>query len=120
MAIVQGSVDSYWWDVRHQVPIDSGKRLTVGLTAKFKRLDQDAVAAFVDRINDEDDSVEDAEIIEATLIGWKRVLEIELEDGSEPAFDDEPQRDWVLGIVGLQAAIVRAWMESISGGKRKN
>ena len=121
MAIVRGSNDSYWWDVRHQVPVDNGKRLTVGFTARFKRLDKDRVADVMASITDEDGPrIQDAELVEEVLIGWKNVLELELEDGSEPSFDDPDQRHWVLGIIGMEAAVVRAWMDSIAGGRRKN
>ncbi len=120
MALVRGSNDHYWWDVKHKVPLDKGKFLTVGFTAKFRRLDKERVSDILSRIHDPDDTVTDAEVVTEVLSGWRDVKEMELEDGSAPDYGDDDQRDWVLGIVGMEGAVVRAWIDSITGGARKN
>ena len=121
MAIRKGATDTYWWKVRSRVPVDDGKFLTVGFKAKFRRLDKNRVREILDKIERGDDDMDDSALIEEILIGWKDVIGLETEDGSAPSYENDEEREWVLGIVGIEAAVVRAWLESITPqGRVKN
>ncbi len=120
MAIVRGKDDAYWWQVHHKVPVDDGRYAAVSLKAKFKRLDKARVGQVLDAITNGDASLSDEDLVREVLLDWKQVRGLELEDGSEPSFAVDDQREWVLGIIGMEAAIVRAWAESVTGGRLKN
>ncbi len=119
MAIVRGSSEHYWWKVKHKVPMDNGKFLAVGFTAKFKRFSKDRVATLMGD-GGEDAQINVSEVIGEVLIGWKEMKDIEIEDGSSPDFANDEQREWVLGIIGMDLAVFKAWTHSITQGAVKN
>lgn len=120
MAIVKGGSEFYWWAVKHKVPVDNGKYLPVGFEAKFKRLSKDRVNEIMRKLDADDSDLVDSDLVSEVLHGWRNVREMQVEDGAAPDFNNDEQREWVLGIIGMEAAIIRAWMSSITEGKVKN
>ena len=114
MAITRGKDDSYWWKVRQRIAYGNGKLQTVGFMAKFRRLSKQRVEEIFDQIKD-DDGASDSDLINEILIGWKDVVGLQVdEDGTPPSFDVDEDREWVLGLPGIERAVVLAWLESIA------
>ncbi len=106
--------DSYSWPVSVDVPTDGGKQSKQTFDGTFKRLPQSRVLDI--RTQAGADQVNDVDIAREVLIGWAGITDAQ---GDDVPFS-EGMRDRLLDVTGVASAIVRAWMESITGGKRKN
>lgn len=103
--------DSYTWPVKINIPTDGGKFNPQTFDAKFKRLPQS-------RIDDitkpgEFDAVAVAREI---LLDWSGIND---ESGQAVPFS-EAMRDQLLDIPRFAASILSAYIESLSGARRKN
>ncbi|MGE0408977.1 MAG: hypothetical protein AB7P23_06915, partial [Amphiplicatus sp.] len=88
-----------------------GKTVVETFDAEFRVLAQEEVeACFADKANKVDD------VIKRVLVGWRGVVA----DKEPVAFSEGNLAD-LLRVVGMRAFILKAWIESVTGGaKRKN
>lgn len=105
---------SYSWPVTVEFPVDGGKTDKQTFDAEFRRLSQSRINSIRERIEKSD--ITDSELAAEVLCGWGGV-----QDGSG---DDVPfserARDQLLDVPLVAAAVVMAWLSSLTGGKRKN
>lgn len=104
---------TYKWPVTVHIPADGGKFTKATFTAEFRALAQDVIDGVLDDLRSGD---RDADFARECLIGWSSVQD---QDGSELPFSDEAKAK-LLNIPYVRTALVNAFFESISGGKRKN
>jgi hypothetical protein len=109
-----GLSDTYAWPVHVQHPKDGGGFEERTFDAIFKRFDQPKI----DDINARamSDAMKDLDVARIALAGWKGVKS----DGDVDYPFSETNRDVLLTIQGMPKAIVRAWYDSLRGGKEKN
>lgn len=115
--------DSYPWTVRLQEPADRRAKPET-FTAIFKRLSQ----VRIDEINEEirqrmiaaqagesvDGLIDDMRIAEEVLVGWSDITS----NGSQVPFSEELKSE-LINRAQFAAAIVFAWNESLTEGRKK-
>ncbi len=107
--------NSYTWPVEVFLPGDGGKFIKETFDAEFKRLDMDQLKAMQKQSEAGEDDSDGANQIREILLGWKGVVD---ESGDVPF--SESARDELLKIPQVRAAILHAFRESVTGGRRKN
>lgn len=95
----------YDWDVS----TDHGK-----FTGTFRRVTQSRVDQIVEQLNAA--TLKDPELVDEVFAGWR---DVEGSDG-QPLAVTPGNRALLLDVVGIRAAVIRAWFDSISGAPRKN
>lgn len=104
---------SYSWPVTLELPADGGRFEKHTFDAEFRRLNQarieEIMAAAVAS------QLRDVEVADEVMIGWKGITE----NGEEIPYSEKSKSD-LLGMQLVAAAVIKAWMESLSGAKRKN
>ena len=106
---------SYLWPVAVEFPVDGGKTKKETFDGEFKRLAQSKIKEIQDAIK-RDEFADDAALAKDLMVGWKGVVD---ERGEEIPYS-EGARDELLDVPLVATAIVHAWMDSLSGRKRKN
>lgn len=106
--------NSYKWPVSVEFPIDGGKHEKQTFDAEFKRLSQTQIENVRKQI--EESTTTDRDLAKSVLIGWSGITD---GNGGEVPFSDSAS-DQLLDIPLVAAAIVMAFIGSLSGAKRKN
>lgn len=105
---------TYVWPVEVHFPIDGGKTDRQTFDGVFKRMSQSRINAIRDRI--EKSEITDTELAAEVLADWSGV-----NDGNgEPVPFSERARDQLLDVPLVASAVVMAWLQSLTGAKRKN
>lgn len=106
--------NSYKWPVAVELPADGGRMEKHTFDAEFKRLPQSRIKALTEQVKSGD--LTDADFVKEVLVGWKGVLD---ESGQEVPFS-EGTRDALIDVQLVSGALVGAFFESLTGGRRKN
>lgn len=112
MGFVIKQSDSYAWPVTLEVPGD-GRHEKFTFDVEFKRVGQTRINELVK--GGTEGLISDRQTCEELVVGWKGVSD----DNGDLAFSQKALAS-VLDIAGVERAIVVAWIESLSGAKRKN
>ncbi len=119
MAFVLKQSDTYTWPVAFDVPVDGGRHERQTFDGEFKRLPQSKIGPLVaelQRLEDLNDLDRLSEIAAEVLVGWSGVND---DKGSEIPFSQKALEQ-VLEVPLLSVAVLKAYMDSIKGAKRKN
>lgn len=113
MAFVLKQTDSYSWPVTVEFPVDGGRFEKQTFDVQFKRIAQDRIRATYDAI--QAGEIEDDQLCRDLVVGWSGVT-----DGKgEVPFSEKALSDLLL-VPLVSAAIVTAWLDSLTKAKRKN
>lgn len=114
MAFVLSQSESYTWPVVVEFPIDGGRFDKQTFDAQFKRLTQGRIREIWEQIQGGD--LNDDDLCQEVLTGWNGI-----QDGKgEPVPYSEKAKADLLGVPLVASALVTAWLDSLSKGKRKN
>lgn len=113
MAFVVKQSDAYFWPVQVEIPTDGGRFEKHTFDAEFKRLPQSRIEEIMQGVVSS--TVTDRDVVTEVMVGWKGVT-----DGSDEMVWSEKNRDLLLEIPLVGASIIKSWMESLSGGRKKN
>ena len=119
MAFVLKQSSSYSWPVSFDVPIDGGRHERQTFDGEFKRLPQSKIGPMVAELGKLEDLGEldrITEIASDVLIGWSGIND---DDGKEIPFSQKALEQ-LLEVPFLAVAVLKAYMDSIKGAKRKN
>ena len=119
MTFVLKQSDTYSWPVTFDVPVDGGRHERQTFDGEFKRLPQSKVGPMVaelQRLEDLGDLERVTEIAGDVLVGWSGVTS---DDGKEIPFSQKALEQ-VLEVPLLAVSVLKAYMDSIKGAKRKN
>jgi hypothetical protein len=116
---------TYFWPVSFKIPVDDGQA-EMTFSAKFKRLTtaeaeklaldcqlfyRAAELGYID-----DDTRRPVQMAKDVLVGWRDVRNAE---GDDIPFTEESLAE-VMSIHGCALGVMKAWQESLSGGRVKN
>lgn len=90
--------------VKVQVPVDGG-HITQEFEARFRAVDDDDLAGLSPK-----------EQLRRVWIGWGKVVD----DAKEPVPFSEEMREQLIGRTFIRFAVLRAYAEAVTGGKRGN
>jgi hypothetical protein len=113
MAFVISRSPNYYWPVQIEIPIDGGRFEKHTFDAEFKRLPQSRIEEIMQAVVGS--TMSDRDVVIEVLSGWKGVT-----DGTDELIWSEKNRDILLEIPLVGAGIIKAWMESLSGARKKN
>jgi hypothetical protein len=113
MAFVVKQSDSYFWPVQVELPADGGRFEKHTFDAEFKRIAQSRIEEIMQGVVAS--SINDHDVVVEVLRGWKGVT-----DGTDELVWSEKNRDLLMEIPLVSASIIKAWMESLAGGRKKN
>jgi hypothetical protein len=119
MAFVLKQSDSYTWPVSFDVPVDGGRHERQTIDGEFKRLPQSKVGPMVaelQKIEDLNELERITEIAKDLLIGWSGIND---DAGKEIPFSQKAL-DQLLEVPFLAVAVLKAYVDSVKGAKRKN
>jgi hypothetical protein len=119
MAFVLKQSDTYSWPVAFDVPVDGGRHERQTFDGEFKRLPQSKVGPMVaelQRLEDLSELDRITELAAEVLVGWSGVSD---DNGKEIPFS-QGALEQLLEVPLLSVAILKAYMDSIKGAKRKN
>lgn len=114
MAFVLSQSDSYSWPVAVEFPIDGGRFDRQTFDAQFKRLPQDRIRQIWDQI--QSGEIDDDGLCNEILVGWSGIQDGK---GGDVPYSEKAHKD-LLRVPLVAAAIVSAWLDSLSKAKRKN
>jgi len=105
--------DSYTWSVEHVISMHNGKPEVMRFQVRFKGLTQSEVDKLLQASTA--GKLTDSEFLGAFFLGW---LPGELVKGNAEEFTYSAENLDELGTLysGIRNSIVRAWVESVSGG----
>lgn len=107
--------DHFWWNVTVSLPAESGNRYeSHKFAVKFARLSQQRLTAIQSEITK--GKFTDREFAVEIMADWKEVTGA---DGQELPFN-ETNRDMVLDVPLVQAAIINAYTDALRNASRKN
>jgi hypothetical protein len=104
---------SYSWPVVVELPADGGRFEKHTFDAEFRRLNQTRIESIMSEAVA--GQLRDVEVAGEVMIGWKGITE----NGEDIPYSEKAKAD-LLGLQLVAAAVIKAWMESLSGAKRKN
>lgn len=104
---------SYKWAVTVETPSDGSVHKKETFDAEFKRLPQSRITELVEGFGD---NLKDIDIAREVLVGWAGINDAE---GNEVPFTDA-MKVRLLDIPAVATSIVTAYIDSITGAKRKN
>lgn len=119
MAFVLKQSDTYTWPVSFDIPVDGGRHERQTFDGEFKRLPQSRVGPLVAELQQLEDLREldrITELAKEVLVGWSGVTG---DDGKEIPFSEKAVGQ-LLEVPLLAVSIIKAYMDSIKGAKRKN
>ncbi len=119
MPFVLSQSDSYSWPVTIDIPIDGGRFDKQTFDGEFKRLPQSKIGPMVaelQKLEDLGDLDRITEITRDLLVGWAGISD---DSGKEIPFSQKAL-DQLLEVPFLAVAVLKAYMDSIKGAKRKN
>lgn len=96
---------SFTWPVHVGIPVDDGKYDVKTFSVKFEAIDQDRITDLL--------TGSDGDLLKEVVTGWSDYAGIQ---GNEIPFSDE-ERDKLLKIPYVRAAMVKAFFEAINGVK---
>lgn len=105
---------TYTWPVTVEFPVDGGKTDKQTFDGEFKRMTQTRINEL--RAVIERGEITDTELAREVLAGWEGVNDA---NGDAVPFT-ERSRDQLLDVPLVAAAVVLAWLGSLTGAKRKN
>ncbi|MDX2074704.1 MAG: hypothetical protein SFX19_10150 [Alphaproteobacteria bacterium] len=111
---VLGPKDSYTWPVTVEVATDGGKIEKQEFNARIKRLGQARIEELEAKIKDGE--IKDKDLAAEILLGWDGVFDA---NSKEVPFNDST-KEALLDQALVASAVVTAFFESLTGGKRKN
>jgi hypothetical protein len=106
--------ESYTWPVTVEFPVDGGRFDKQAFDAEFRRLPQSRIREIWDSIQAGD--LTDDELCNEVLTGWAGIQDAK---GGEVPYSEKAKGD-LLNVPLVAAAVVSAWLDSLSKGKRKN
>ena len=107
--------DTYTWPVNAKVPVSGGKSTTIKFEAEFNRIERERMEHLMRR-DDENNLVNgDQEIIDEILVGIRA-----RNDAGKTEEVPDDVREKLFAVIGVRAAIIRAFFASLSGEKAKN
>ena len=119
MAFVLKQSDTYVWPIAFDIPVDGGRHERQTFDGEFKRLPQSKIAPMVaelQKLEDLGDLDLITEIAGGLLVGWSG---INGDDGKEIPFSQKALEQ-LLEVPFLAVAVLKAYIDSIKGAKRKN
>ena len=119
MAFVLKQSDTYSWPVSFDVPVDGGRHERQTFDAEFKRLPQSKIAPMVaelDRLDAAGDLDRLTDMASEVLVGWAGITD---DNGKDVPFSQKALEQ-LLEVPLLSVMILKAYMESMKGAKRKN
>jgi hypothetical protein len=119
MAFVLKQSDTYTWPVSFDIPVDGGRHERQTFDGEFKRLPQSRVGPMVaelQQLEDLGDLERLTEMAKEVLVGWTGVTG---DDGKEIPYSEKALAQ-VMEVPLLAVSIIKAYMDSIKGAKRKN
>lgn len=108
MAFVRKKSSTFKWPVTVEFPVDGGRFETESFDATFKRVGRAEFTKLVDK--------GDTDLIEAVLEGWEGVKD---ETGKDIPFTKAALKD-MLDDPCFTKGLIKAYLESLEGGKAKN
>lgn len=114
MAFVLSQSESYSWPVIVEFPIDGGRFDKQTFDAEFRRLPQTRIREIWDQI--QSGELSDNDLCDEVLIGWSGVQDGK---GADVPYSEKAKFD-LLNVQLVAAALVGAWLDSLSKAKRKN
>ena len=119
MGFVLKQSDTYSWPVSFDIPVDGGRHEKQTFDGEFKRLPQSKVGPMVAELQKVEDLGElerITEIAKDVLVGWSGIND----DESKEIPFSQKALDQLLEVPFLAVAVLKAYMDSIKGAKRKN
>jgi hypothetical protein len=119
VAFVLKQSDSYTWPITFDVPVDGGRHERQTFDGEFKRMPQSKIGPMVaelQRLEDLGDLERITEIAQDVLVGWSGIND---DNGKEIPFSQAALQQ-LLEVPFLAVAILKAYIDSIKGAKRKN
>jgi hypothetical protein len=119
MAFVLKQSDTYSWPVAFDTPVDGGRHERQTFDGEFKRLPQSRIGPMVaelQQLEDLGDLDRITELAKEVLVGWSGVT---ADDGKEIPYSEKAVGQ-LLEVPLLAVSIIKAYMDSIKGAKRKN
>lgn len=111
---VISQTNSYKWPVTVEFPSDGGKTDKQTFEAEFKRLSQSRIEEIRKLIDS--DEITDRDFAREVLVGWSGIV-----DGTGDQVPFSPSAcDQLLDVALVSSAIALAFMQSLSGVRRKN
>lgn len=108
MAFVRKKSSTFKWPVTVEFPVDGGRFETESFDAIFKRVGRAEFTKLVDK--------GDTDLLEAVLEGWEGVKD---EADKDIPFTKAALKD-LLDDPFFTKAVIKAYLESLEGGKAKN
>lgn len=105
---------TYTWPVTVEFPTDGGKTEKQTFDAEFKRVPQSRMTEIRAKIESGD--ITDIELATEVLAGWAGITD----DRGEAVPYSEGAREQLLDVPLVASSVVFAWMQSLTGAKRKN
>jgi hypothetical protein len=119
MSFVLKQSDTYVWPITFDVPVDGGRHERQTFDGEFKRLPQSKIGPMVaelQKLEDLGDLERFTEIAADLLVGWSGIND---DNGKEVPFSQKALEQ-LLEVPFLAVAVLKAYMDSIKGAKRKN
>jgi len=119
MSFVLKQSDTYVWPVTFDVPVDGGRHERQTFDGEFKRLPQSKIGPMVaelQKLEDLGDLERFTEIAADLLVGWSGIND---DNGKEVPFSQKALEQ-LLEVPFLAVSVLKAYMDSIKGAKRKN
>lgn len=113
MGFIIKQSDSYVWPVTVEIPTDGGRYEKSTFDIEFKRVSQSRVGTLIEAGTKGE--MTDRKTCEELVIGWKGVT-----DGENEIPFSQNTLGMMLDIQGVERAVVKAWIDSLSGAQRKN
>ena len=114
MAFVLKQSDTYSWPIAFDIPVDGGRMQRQTFDGEFRRLSQSRITEIGAQIKTEE--ITDADLAAEVLVGWSGVTD---GDGKDVPFSQKALHQ-LLEVPFLAVAVLKAYMDSIKGAKRKN
>lgn len=111
MAFVLKKGASYTWPVKFETPASGGRYDKHTFDAEFKRLSDSRLKEVLNS-----EAAKDTDFAREILTGWSGVKD---ESGNEMPFS-QTAVDELLEVPGIASAIVKTYLESLTGAKTKN
>lgn len=104
---------TYFWPVKIETPTETGEPIVETFQAEFTRMGADEIAALMR----EGGGVSMADATDLAFVGWRDIV-----DGETALEVNADNRKRLLNVTGMRAAILEAWLDSITGSeaRRKN
>lgn len=119
MAFVLKQSDTYSWPVSFDIPVDGGRHERQTFDGEFKRLPQSKVGPMVaelNRLDDLGDLDRIGELAADVLVGWSGITD---DNGKEVPFSQKALEQ-LLEVPMLAVMVLKAYLDSLKGAKRKN